>query len=259
MLLVIDCGNTNIVFALYDKDMQVACWRISSDNRRSSDEYVVWLTQLMTLKNIDVNDVDGVVIASVVPDIQPKLVALAQRAFDQQPLCVGDAAVDLGISVNIDRPEQAGADRLVNAVAAAAHHQLPAVIIDFGTATTLDLIGPDGSYEGGVIAPGVNLSVEALYMAAARLPRIAVKPWPADMPVLGTDTVSAMHSGVFWGYVGMVEGLLGRLRQAHGAALPAIATGGLAQLFAEHIDDSLIVDADLTLKGLLRIHALNKS
>ena len=259
MLLVIDCGNTNIVFALYDKDMQVACWRISSDNRRSSDEYVVWLTQLMTLKNIDVNDVDGVVIASVVPDIQPKLVALAQRAFDQQPLCVGDAAVDLGISVNIDRPEQAGADRLVNAVAAAAHHQLPVVIIDFGTATTLDLIGPDGSYEGGVIAPGVNLSVEALYMAAARLPRIAVKPWPADMPVLGTDTVSAMHSGVFWGYVGMVEGLLGRLRQAHGAALPAIATGGLAQLFAEHIDDSLIVDADLTLKGLLRIHALNKS
>ena len=259
MLLVIDCGNTNIVFALYDKDMQVACWRISSDNRRSSDEYVVWLTQLMTLKNIDVNDVDGVVIASVVPDIQPKLVALAQRAFDQQPLCVGDAAVDLGISVNIDRPEQAGADRLVNAVAAAAHHQLPVVIIDFGTATTLDLIGPDGSYEGGVIAPGVNLSVEALYMATARLPRIAVKPWPADMPVLGTDTVSAMHSGVFWGYVGMVEGLLGRLRQAHGAALPAIATGGLAQLFAEHIDDSLIVDADLTLKGLVRIHALNKS
>ena len=259
MLLVIDCGNTNIVFALYDKDMQVACWRISSDNRRSSDEYVVWLTQLMTLKNIDVNDVDGVVIASVVPDIQPKLVALAQRAFDQQPLCVGDAAVDLGISVNIDRPEQAGADRLVNAVAAAAHHQLPVVIIDFGTATTLDLIGPDGSYEGGVIAPGVNLSVEALYMAAARLPRIAVKPWPADMPVLGTDTVSAMHSGVFWGYVGMVEGLLGRLRQAHGEALPAIATGGLARLFAEHIDDSLIVDADLTLKGLVRIHALNKS
>ena len=259
MLLVIDCGNTNIVFALYDKDIQVACWRISSDNRRSSDEYVVWLTQLMTLKNIDVNDVDWVVIASVVPDIQPKLVALAQRAFNQQPLCVGDAAVDLGISVNIDRPEQAGADRLVNAVAAAAHHQLPVVIIDFGTATTLDLIGPDGSYEGGVIAPGVNLSVEALYMAAARLPRIAVKPWPADMPVLGTDTVSAMHSGVFWGYVGMVEGLLGRLRQAHGAALPAIATGGLAQLFAEHIDDSLIVDADLTLKGLVRIHALNKS
>ena len=259
MLLVIDCGNTNIVFALYDKDMQLACWRISSDSRRSSDEYVVWLTQLMTLKNTDVQDVDGVVIASVVPDIQPKLVALARRAFNQEPLCVGDASVDLGISVNIDRPEQAGADRLVNAIAAAAHYQLPVVIIDFGTATTLDLVGPDGSYEGGVIAPGVNLSVEALHMATARLPRIAVKPWRADMPVLGTDTVSAMHSGVFWGYVGMVEGLLGRLRQAHGAALPAIATGGLAQLFAEHIDDSLIVDADLTLKGLVRLNELNKS
>tara|TARA_E500000178_G_scaffold95558_1_gene94606 strand:+ start:13 stop:792 length:780 start_codon:yes stop_codon:yes gene_type:complete len=259
MLLVIDCGNTNIVFALYDGDMQVACWRISSDSRRSSDEYVVWLTQLMTLENIKVSDVDGVVIASVVPDIQPKLVDLAQRAFDQQALCVGDADVDLGISVNIGQPEQAGADRLVNAVAAAAHHQLPAVIIDFGTATTLDLIGPHGSYEGGIIAPGVNLSVEALYMATARLPRIAVKPWRADMPVLGTDTVSAMHAGVFWGYVGMVEGLLGRLRQAHGAALPAIATGGLARLFAEHIDGSLTVDVDLTLKGLVRIYALNKS
>ena len=258
MLLAIDCGNTNIVFAIYDGDEQRANWRISSDCRRSTDEYVVWLTQLMTLKNINVDDITGVMIASVVPDIQPKLVALAHRGFDLVPLCADDPHVDLGIDININRPEQAGADRLVNAVAAAAWHNLPAIVIDFGTATTLDLIGPMGAYEGGIIAPGVNLSIEALYMAAARLPRIAVKPWQTDMPVLGTDTISAMQSGVFWGYVGMVEGLLARLRHSYGADLPAIATGGLAPLFADHINGPLVVDADLTLKGLVRIHAQSK-
>ena len=258
MLLAIDCGNTNIVFAIYDGDEQRASWRISSDSRRSTDEYVVWLTQLMTLKNINVDDITGVMIASVVPDIQPKLVALGLRGFGLVPLCVDDLDMDLGIDINIDRPEQAGADRLVNAVAAAAWHNLPAIIIDFGTATTLDLIGPKGAYEGGIIAPGVNLSVEALHLTAARLPRIAVKPWQTDMPVLGTDTISAMQSGVFWGYVGMIEGLLERLRQGYGADLPAIMTGGLAPLFADHINGPLIVDADLTLRGLVRIHAQNK-
>ena len=258
MLLAIDCGNTNIVFAIYDQDEQQAMWRISSDSRRSADQYIVWLTQLMTLKNINVGDITGVMIASVVPDIQPELVALAHRGFDLVPLCVDDPCVELGIAINIDRPEQAGADRLVNAVAAAAWHNLPAIVIDFGTATTLDLIGPKGAYEGGIIAPGVNLSIEALYMAAARLPRITVKPWQTDMPVLGTDTISAMHSGVFWGYVGMIEGLLERLRHSYGADLPAIATGGLAPLFADHINGPLTVDTDLTLKGLVRIHAQNK-
>ena len=257
MLLAIDCGNTNIVFAIYDGDEQRASWRISSDSRRCSDEYFVWLTQLMRLKNINLSDINGVMIASVVPNIQPKLVALAHRGFDVVPLCVDDPNVDLGIAINIDRPEQAGADRLVNAVAAAAWHNLPAIVVDFGTATTLDLIGPRGAYEGGIIAPGVNLSIEALYMAAAHLPRIAVEPWPRDMPVLGADTKSAMQSGIFWGYVGMVEGLLTRLRHSYGADLPAIVTGGLAPLFADHINGPLVVDADLTLKGLVRIHALN--
>ena len=257
MLLAIDCGNTNIVFAIYDGDEQRASWRISSDSRRSTDEYVVWLTQLMRLKSINVDEINGVIIASVVPDIQPKLVTLAHRGFGLVPLCVDESNVDLGIAINIDRPEQAGADRLVNAVAAAAWHNLPAIVVDFGTATTLDLIGPKGTYEGGIIAPGVNLSIEALYMAAARLPRLVVKPWQRDMPVLGTDTISAMQSGVFWGYVGMVEGLLKRLRHSYGPDLPVIVTGGLAPLFADHINGPLIVDADLTLKGLVRIHALN--
>ena len=258
MLLVIDCGNTNIVFAIYEGNSQRACWRISSDEQRGADEYVVWLTQLMNLKGISVVDIDGVIIASVVPNIQPKLVAFSLRAFDMEPLCVDIQDIDLGIAINIDTPEQAGADRLVNAVAAAAWHDLPAVIVDFGTATTLDLIGQEGAYEGGIIAPGVNLSIEALYMATARLPRIVAEPWQPNMPVLGTDTVSAMQSGVFWGYVGLVEGLLGRLRQAHGAHLSTIVTGGLAPLFAEHINGPLVVDPDLTLKGLVQIHALNK-
>ena len=258
MLLAIDCGNTNIVFAIYDGDEKCASWRISSDSRRSTDEYTVWLTQLMALKNINVDQIKGVMIASVVPDISPKLVALARHGFDLMPLCVDDPDVDLGIAINIDSPEQAGADRVVNAVAAAAWHNLPAIVIDFGTATTLDLIGPKGAYEGGIIAPGVNLSIDALHMAAARLPRLAVKPWQPDMPVLGTDTISAMQSGVFWGYVGMVEGLLERLRHSYGEDLPAIATGGLAPLFADHINGPLIVDADLTLKGLVRIYAQNK-
>ena len=157
MLLAIDCGNTNIVFAIYDQDEQQASWRISSDSRRSTDEYIVWLTQLMTLKNINVGDITGVIIASVVPDIQPELVALAHRGFDLVPLCVDDPCVELGIAINIDRPEQAGADRLVNAVAAAAWHNLPAIVIDFGTATTFEVL-KNGRFLGGLIFPGIELS-----------------------------------------------------------------------------------------------------
>ena len=258
MLLTIDCGNTNIVFALYDGDTQCANWRISTDNKRSGDEYIVWLTQLMRLKSIPADAVNGIIIASVVPDVVPKLVNLAMRGFSITPMIVGEPNVDLGIEIHIDRPDQAGADRLVNAVAARDHYDLPAIVLDFGTATTLDLIGKAGTYEGGIIAPGVNLSVEALYRAAARLPRLAVEPWDNDMPVLGKDTHSAMQSGIFWGYVGLVQGLIGRLRAEVGADLPAIATGGLAPLFAPHVPEISIVDPDLTLKGLVGIYRQNK-
>jgi len=258
MLLAVDCGNTNIVFALYDGDIQHTNWRISTDPKRSADEYLVWLTQLMALKGIVVDIVTDMIIANVVPEVQPQLMILAQRGFGLIPQVIGDKDIDLGIKINIDRPDQAGADRLVNAVAARDLYDLPAIILDFGTATTFDLIGKGGSYDGGIIAPGVNLSVEALYLAAARLPRLVVEPWAPDMPVLGKDTISAMHSGVFWGYVCMVEGLIERLRHDHGVNLPAIATGGLAPLFADHVAAILIVDPDLTLKGLVRIHAQNQ-
>jgi type III pantothenate kinase len=258
MLLTVDCGNTNIVFALYDGDEQRANWRISTDAKRSGDEYFVWLTQLMMLRNIDIAAVKDIIIASVVPEVQPKLVNLAIRGFNLTPMVVGAANVKLGIDVRIDRPDQAGADRLVNAVAAHHCYDLPAIVLDFGTATTLDLIGAGGTYEGGIIAPGVNLSVEALYLAAARLPRLAVEPWAKDMPALGKDTVSAMHSGIFWGYVSMVQGLIARLGDEVGRPLPAIATGGLAPLFADHVPEISVVDPDLTLKGLVYIHRLNQ-
>ena len=258
MLLAVDCGNTNIVFAIYDGNTQKANWRISTDPKRSADEYLIWLTELMTLNSIAVDRLSDMIIANVVPELQPKLLDLAQRGFGLIPQVIGDEAIDLGIKINIDQPNQAGADRVVNVVAARDLYDLPAIILDFGTATTFDLVGRDGSYEGGIIAPGVNLSVEALYLAAARLPRLTVEPWQADMPILGKDTVTAMRSGIFWGYVSMVEGLIGRLRRDHGANLPAIATGGLAPLFANHVASISIVDPDLTLKGLVRIHAQNK-
>ena len=259
MLLAVDCGNTNIVFALYDGVVQQANWRISTDSKRSADEYLVWLTQLMALKETNIDAVTDMIIANVVPEVQPKLMNLALQGFGLNPQVIGHPDIDLGIKINIDRPDQAGADRLVNAVAARDLYDLPAIVLDFGTATTFDLIGECGSYEGGIIAPGVNLSVEALYLAAAQLPRVVVEAWTPEMPVLGKDTLSAMHSGIFWGYVGMVDGLIGRLRHDHGSNLPAIATGGLAPLFAEHIAAISIVDPDLTLKGLVQIHAQNQS
>ena len=261
MLLAVDCGNTNIVFALYDNtadvSRQLGCWRIATDVSRSGDDYTVWLGQMMAAANLAKDMVSGVVVASVVPEITPQLVMMARAGFSLDPMLIGDAGVDLGIMVDIDNPSQAGADRLVNAVAAKHYHQVPAIILDFGTATTLDLVRADGAYAGGIIAPGVHVSVDALYKAAARLPRLDVKPWDRTLPVLGRDTTSAMESGIFWGYVGMIEGLIARLRTEQGADLPAIATGGLASLFAPHLPMISAVDVDLTLRGLVAIYNLN--
>ena len=261
MLLAVDCGNTNIVFALYDNTgdatKQIGCWRIETEASRSSDQYLVWLGQVMAEDNIAKDAVSGIVMASVVPDITPQLVMMARSGFGLDPVIVGNKGVDLGIAVDIENPSQAGADRLVNAVAAKYYHKVPAIILDFGTATTLDLVRADGAYAGGIIAPGVHVSVDALYQAAARLPHLDVKPWDITLPVLGRDTISAMESGIFWGYVSMIEGLVARLRIEQGADLPAIATGGLASLFAPHLPAISAVDTDLTLRGLIAIYNLN--
>jgi type III pantothenate kinase len=257
MLLAIDSGNTNIVFAIYGEDEGLrGSWRASTEAKRTADEYAVWLTQLMALEGLTPADVDGAIIANVVPPTMYALTTLCTRYFKVAPLVVGEPGVDVGVEVRIDRPDQVGADRLVNAVAAFAEHGGSLILIDFGTATTFDVIGEDGAYEGGAIAPGVNLSLEALDRAAAKLPRIALKEAPQR--VIGQATVPAMESGVYWGYVGLIEGLVTRIKGEYGRPMKVVATGGLASLFARATACIDAVDPDLTLRGLLAIHRANR-
>ncbi len=254
MLLVIDSGNTNVVFAVYDGDEQRAQWRASSDPRRTADEYAVWLTQLMALKKLTPGDINHAIIANVVPAATFNLKQLCTRYFATEPLVVGDRGVNLGIPVRIERPEQVGADRLVNAVAAHQDYGGPLIVIDFGTATTFDIVGADGAYEGGIIAPAAQHSVEALYRVAAQLPRVTIEP---PEQVIGKATVPAMKSGVYWGYVGLIEGIVARIKSEYGTAMKVIATGGLAPLFAEATDAIEASDQDLTLRGLVLIWRAN--
>ena len=253
MLLAIDSGNTNVVFALYEGREQRGKWRISTKPGRSADEYAVWLTQLMTLGGFGVADVTSVVISNVVPTAQRSLTHFCSRYFSRPPVSVEECVAAYDFAIRIARPEQVGADRIANAVAAHEAYEGGLVIIDFGTATTLDLVDPDGAYSGGIIAPGIDVSMEALYQAAAKLPRISVEK-PRDNTVVGYDTASAMHSGVFWGYISMIEGLVSRIKEERGDSLTVIATGGLAPLFHETSDVINYVEPDLTLNGLVSLH-----
>ena len=219
MLLAIDIGNTNVVLACTGADLAASSdrppiWRLETDAGKDSTDYASAIRDLLGADRCTA--VTGAIIASVVPALTTVIRDAVAIATGHVPLLVGDEGVDLGIDINIDEPAQAGADRLVNAVGAQAHHQLPAIVLDFGTATTLDLVGVDGAYEGGIIAPGVALSIDALEAAAAQLPRLALREFGADLPILGKNTVSAMESGIFWGYVSMIEGLLARLRADYG-------------------------------------------
>ncbi len=253
MLLAVDAGNTNVVFAVLDGERVVNHWRASTDAKRTVDEYAVWLTQLMALAGIGPADITGAVVACVVPQALRSLVGLCRDYLDCPPLVVGPD-VELGIEIYIDRPEDVGADRLVNAVGAHLSYPGWLIVIDFGTATTLDVISAEGHYEGGIIAPGVNLSLEALDRAAAKLPRIAVER-PAK--VIGGGTVAAMQSGVYWGYVGRIEGLVARIKADIGRPMTTVATGGLAVLFADATDAIDAVAPELTLAGLRGIYDLN--
>lgn len=255
MLLAIDAGNTNIVFAVYDGDRQRGIWRAANDPRRTADEHAVWLMQLMSLEDVDPKAIKAAIIATVVPASLFNLKTLCNRYFGCSPLVVGDAGVDLGIQVLVKNPAEVGADRVVNAVAAHTAYGGPLVVIDFGTATTFDVVDGAGNYIGGVIAPGVNLSMEALHMAAAKLPLVAVR---RPQTVVGHDTVSAMQSGIFWGYVSLVEGIVERIRKEMDVPdVKAVATGGLAPLIAESTGTIQEIDQDLTLRGLLEIHRRN--
>ena len=254
MLLAIDSGNTNIVFALFDGEQVRGEWRSSTDTNRTADEFGVWLTQLMAMEGLNRHDVDACIIASVVPAVVFSLKTLCRRYFGCEALVVGDEGVKLGIEIDLDRPEEVGADRLVNAVAAHKYYEGSLIVIDFGTATTFDVVDGNGTYCGGAIAPGINLTLEALHMAAAKLPRVAIG---RPRTVIGKATVPAMRSGIFWGYCGLIEGLVTRIKKEFGAPMTVLATGGLAPLFMEAIDVIQHLDPDLTLRGLLAIHRLN--
>jgi type III pantothenate kinase len=255
MLLAIDSGNTNVVCAVYAGDDLRGSWRAATNPNRTADEYAVWLIQLMTLAGLAPSDIDATIIGSVVPEATFNLVRLCQRYFASEPLIVGRPDCFLGIGVDVDMPkEEVGADRVANAIAAQNRYRPPLIVLDFGTATTFDIVDRHGNYCGGVIAPGINLSLRALDMAAAQLPRIGIRRPPA---VVGRSTVPAMQSGVFWGYVGLIEGLVQRIRAERGEAMEVIATGGLAPVLAEATDIIDHVDPDLTLWGLRLIYRRN--
>ncbi len=254
MLLAIDCGNTNTVFAVFDGDDLKGTWRATTVAQRTPDEYAVWLSLLMQLKHLAFDDITGVIIANVVPLARFGLVSFAQRYMDCDALVVGDAQVKLGMKVKIAQPETAGADRLVNAVAAHKQFGGPLIAIDFGTATTFDLIDANGDYIGGVLAPGVHSAGEALFRVGAQLPRVEIKK-PAA--VIGQGTVSAMQSGIYWGYVGLIEGTVARIKAEFGAPMKVIATGGLAALFTNELDCIDEAVPDLTMRGLVEIYRRN--
>ncbi|MEO1967818.1 MAG: type III pantothenate kinase [Sphingomonadaceae bacterium] len=254
MLLAVDVGNTNVVFALFetaaaDRPLIKSRWRIATDPRRTGDEYAVWLLQLMAIEGFDRSDVERIIIGSVVPRAIHNLTVLAHKYFDVEPLIAGAGEADWGITVDVEEPRSLGADRALNAIAAHAKYGGDLIVIDFGTATTFDAIDFKGTYKGGIIAPGINLSLDALVGNTAKLPRIAIEA-PRIDSVIGRNTEDQMQIGVFWGYVALMEGLTQRMKAEIGRPAKVVATGGLAILFDKHTQLFDHVDSDLTLEGL---------
>lgn len=249
MLLAADVGNTNVVFALFEGMDIKARWRIATDPRRTGDEYAVWLLQLMAIEGIEASAIDQVIISSVVPRAVHNLEVLAEKYFDADALIAGEGAAPWGIEVDIEEPRSLGADRAANAIAAHTKYPGDLIVVDFGTATTFDIVDFNGAYKGGIIAPGINLSLDALVGNTAKLPRIAIES-PRSTSVVGRNTEDQMLIGVFWGYVAMMEGLIDRIRAEIGRPAKVIATGGLATLFDEHTEIFDAVDGELTLVGL---------
>jgi len=253
MLLAIEQGNTNTLFAIHDGNEWTAQWRSSTESSRTADEYAVWLMQLGHLQGLTLDSFKACIISSVVPQSIFNLRNLSRRYLKVEPLVIGDNA-ELGVEVRIEKPSEAGADRLVNAVGGYMSYGGPLIIIDSGTATTFDVVGADGAFEGGVIAPGVNLSMQALHTAAAKLPRVAIQ---RPDRIIGKDTVGAMQAGVFWGYIGLIEGLISRIKEEYGQPMKVVATGGVVSLFEGATDAIDIFDGDLTIRGMLEIYRRN--
>lgn len=253
MLLAIEQGNTNTLFAVHDGEAWIAQWRAATEASRTADEYAVWLSQLLTMSSLSLSHLDACIISSVVPQSIFNLRNLARRYLNIEPMIVGEN-VKLGIAIRIQKPSEAGADRLVNAVGAHTTYPGALLIVDSGTATTFDVVGADGAFEGGAIAPGINLSMQALHEAAARLPRVAIQK-PAR--IIGKDTVEAMQAGVFWGYVSLIEGLISRIKAEYHAPMTVVGTGGIASLFDGATESIDHFDHDLTILGLLEIYRRN--
>lgn len=254
MLLCIDCGNTNTVFSVWDGQDFIATWRTSTEHQRTADQYFVWLSTLMAHQKINV-EIDQVIISSTVPRVVFNLRVLADRYFNCRPLVVGKSECVLPQQPRVDAGTTVGPDRLVNSAGAFSRHGGNLIVVDFGTATTFDVVAEDGAYVGGVIAPGVNLSLEALHRAAAALPHVDIS---RPQAVIGTNTVACMQSGVFWGYVGLIKEICARIRDEYDAPMKIIGTGGLARLF-EQVDNLFdVIEDDLTMHGLTVINDYNK-
>ena len=263
MLLAIDAGNTNIVFALLDSGSGQAPgaikarWRIATDARRTADEYAVWLHQLLQLEGYDRKDIDAVIIATVVPRALHNLEVLASKYFGVDALVAGRGPVEWGITLDVDEPQNVGADRAGNVIAAHRLYPGDLIVIDFGTATTFDVVDYSGAYKGGIIAPGINLSLDALVAAAAKLPRIAIEA-PESGSVVGRTTQDQMLIGIYFGYVAMIEGLVARMKAEVGRPMKVIATGGLATLFERHSAAFDAIEPDLTIQGLGLLYRRHK-
>ena len=255
MLLAVDCGNSNTVFSVWDGSNFIATWRISTQWQRTADQYFVWLSSLMKLNKLEV-EIDEVIISSTVPRVVFNLRVLADRYFDSRPIVVGKGDCRLPVDVRVDMGTNVGPDRLVNTVAGYDLFGGNLIIVDFGTATTFDVVDHDGAYIGGVIAPGVNLSLEALHQEAAALPHVDIA---RPEKVIGTNTVMCMQSGVFWGYIGLVKEICQRITTEHGSEMRIISTGGLGPLLqsAEKVFDEW--KDDLTMHGLRLIFEHNEN
>lgn len=252
MLLAIDAGNTNIVFAVHDGEKFRAQWRAVTKTVRTSDEYAVWLSQLLTLEGLSLADLNEAIVATVVPAALFDLRDLCRKYLKCEPLIVDSSIV--GIGINAERPSAVGVDRLCNAVAAHERYKGAVIVVDFGTTTNFDIVAENGDFDGSVLAPGANLSIEALHQAAAMLPRVAIH---RAQTVIGHDTVPAMQSGIYWGYVGLISGLIDRIKKEYGRPMMVVATGGLAHLFQPDIPSIDTVDSDLTICGLVLVNQRN--